>query len=426
MAVDMNNLSGNDASDQETAPPKQEVLMPAAPDGGARAWFHAFLGHMLFFNTWGITNSYGVFQQYYTTHLETGPSAISWIGAVPVFLLFLLGIFSGRASDAGYFRHVFYSGVALQVLGMVAASFCTKYYQILLAQGVCVGIGNGLIFTPGLSVTSSYFKEKRSVAVGIAASGAGTGGMVYPAIVNQLINTRLGYSWTMRVLALVILITHIPAMVGYRPYLPKRSTGPLVDTAALKQKSFVFFTVGFFLHFWGLYMPFFFLGIFAREELHMSSSNNLLLVLNGVGVIGRILPNLIGQTFTGVMNITILFSLISALLLYCWAAITSVSGVYVWVVFNGIFAGGMQALFPTLATQQAPEANKVGTWTGMVLTVVSFACLTSAPIQGALIQALGGRYIGAQMFSASSIIVGGVLLVVARQSKTGGKIRIKI
>lgn len=343
-----------------------------------------------------------------------------------MFILFLMGIFSGRATDAGYFRHVFYTGVALQVLGMVAASFCTKYYQILLSQGVCVGLGNGLIFTPGLSVTSSYFKNKRTIAVGLAASGAGTGGMVYPAIVSQLINTKLGYSWTMRILALVILVTHIPAMVGYRPYLPKRSVGPLVDKEALKQKSFIFFTIGFFLHFWGLYMAFFYLGIFAREEFHLSSSLNLLIVLNGVGVVGRIVPNLIGQFYTGVMNITIAFSVISATLIYCWTAIESVSGLYVWVVFNGIFAGGMQALFPTLATQQAPEANKVGTWTGMVLTVVSFACLTSAPIQGALIQAMGGKYLGAQIFSATSIIVGGVFILLARQSKTGGKTWVKI
>lgn len=424
MAVQLEAL-GNDTSDVDSPAPKP-IDLPAAPDGGSRAWFHAFLGHMVFFNTWGITNSYGVFQQYYTQNLETGPSTIAWIGGVPMFLLFLLGIFSGRASDAGYFRHVFISGVALQVLGMVAASFCTKYYQILLSQGVCVGLGNGLLFTPGLSVTSSYFKEKRSIAVGLAASGAGTGGMVYPAIVSQLINTKLGYSWTMRILALVILVTHIPAMVGYRPYLPKRSVGPLIDKEALKQKSFVLFTIGFFLHFWGLYMAFFYLGIWAREEFHLSSSFNLLIVLNGVGVIGRILPNLIGQAFTGIMNITIVFSLISALFIYCWPAVNSVSGLYVWVVFNGIFAGGMQALFPTLATQQAPEANKVGTWTGMVLTVVSFACLTSAPIQGALIQAMGGRYIGAQMFSATSIIVGNVLLVLGRQSKTGGKIWVKI
>jgi hypothetical protein len=38
-------------------------------------------------------------------HKDTGPpSDISWIGSIQIFLLFFIGTFSGRATDAGYFR----------------------------------------------------------------------------------------------------------------------------------------------------------------------------------------------------------------------------------------------------------------------------------------------------------------------------------
>ena len=397
------------------------------PDGGFRAWFHVFLGHMVFFNTWGVTNSYGIFQQYYTQHLGFSPSSVGWIGGMQVFLLFGVGIFSGRASDAGYFRWFFVSGVALQVLGMLTTSWTTKYWQILLSQGVCVGLGHGLLFTPGLSVSSSYFKKHRSVAVGISAAGAATGGMVYPALVKSLLeDTNVGYPWTMRVFALTMLVTHIPSMVGYRPWLPKRPAGPLVDMEALRLKTYVFFVIAGFLLFWGLYMAFFFMGIYAREEIHYQDSFKLLVIINGVGVIGRIAPSLIGQHYTGIFNIGIILAVASAVSVYCWAAIENIGGLYVWVVVYGLVAGGMQSLFPILATQQAPTANKTGTWTGMALSVVSLANLTAAAIQGAIIQAEGGSYLGAQMFSATSILLGGVFLVLSRCSKFGTKFWIKV
>lgn len=32
------------------------------PDGGFNAWFQVFLAHLVNFNTWGVVNSFGVFQ----------------------------------------------------------------------------------------------------------------------------------------------------------------------------------------------------------------------------------------------------------------------------------------------------------------------------------------------------------------------------
>ena len=45
------------------------------------------------------------------------------------------------------------------------------YYQNLLSQGVGMGMGMGIMFIPALTVTSHYFHEKRSMAMGIVISG---------------------------------------------------------------------------------------------------------------------------------------------------------------------------------------------------------------------------------------------------------------
>lgn len=71
------------------------------PDGGLRAWIVVATGHLVIMNTWGYINSFGVFQTYYATELGLPPATISWIGSIQVFLLFFIGTFTGRITDAG-------------------------------------------------------------------------------------------------------------------------------------------------------------------------------------------------------------------------------------------------------------------------------------------------------------------------------------
>lgn len=158
------------------------------PDGGITAWLQVLAGHLMCFITWGLITSFGVFQPYYEETLGKEPSEISWIGTVQIFTLLLVGTFSGRASDAGLVHEAVFAGTFLIVLGLFMTSLSTEYYQLFLSQGVCTGLGMGILYMPGLSVPSSYFKAKKPFAVAIIASGAGSGGLVYPAMVQQLLS----------------------------------------------------------------------------------------------------------------------------------------------------------------------------------------------------------------------------------------------
>jgi MFS family permease len=124
-----------------------------------------------------MVQTFGVFQSYYSTNLlsSSTPSNISWIGSIQAFLLLFVGVVSGRALDAGYYNILFAIGSFLQVFGMMMTSLSTKYYQVFLAQGVCVGIGAGIIFTCGISIVGTYFSTRRSLAMGLVASGSSVG-----------------------------------------------------------------------------------------------------------------------------------------------------------------------------------------------------------------------------------------------------------
>jgi hypothetical protein len=74
------------------------------PDGGFVAWTQIFCAWLAVTNSWGFVNSFGAFQPYYESILPQTSSAISWIGSIQAFLVFSLGIFSGRALDRGWYR----------------------------------------------------------------------------------------------------------------------------------------------------------------------------------------------------------------------------------------------------------------------------------------------------------------------------------
>src|SRR5436305_6634770 len=124
-----------------------------------------------------INNSFGIFQTFYENDFlyGTSPSAVSWIGSIQGFLLMFAGVLCGWLLDAGYLRVQLCIGTFLQVFGLMMASLSTKYWQILLSQGFCVGLGAGFLYLPSVVVISQYFSSKIMLTTGIAASGSSVG-----------------------------------------------------------------------------------------------------------------------------------------------------------------------------------------------------------------------------------------------------------
>lgn len=141
----------------------------------------------------------------------------------------------------------------------------------------------------------------------------------------------------------------------------------------------------------------------------------MLLILNGVGAIGRTLPNYLADRI-GAINVFIPTSLIASVLAYCFIAIDDPTGLYAWVVLYGIVAAGIQSLFPAALSFLTTDLRKLGVRMGMVFTIVSFSVLTGPPIAGAIINSPAG-YTGAKAFAGSAIAVGCGFLIAAKVTK---------
>lgn len=152
----------------------------------------------------------------------------------------------------------------------------------------------------------------------------------------------------------------------------------------------------------------------------------MLLILNGVGIIGRIIPNYIADR-VGPVNVFIPTSAVASMLMFCFIAIRNPVGLYVWSIIYGIIAAGIQSLFPAALALLTPDLRKLGVRMGMIFTIVSFAVLTGPPVAGAIVASAGG-YTGAKAFAGCSIAIGCLFLIAAKATsikKTGSGWRSK-
>lgn len=142
-----------------------------------------------------------------------------------------------------FVRHLILAGTFLVVFGLMMTSLITEFWQAILAQGFCVGIGAGCLFIPSVAIVSTYFDAKRIFATGIAAAGSSVGGVIYPIIFFRL-QSRIGFGWATRVVAFIALATLVLPCICMRPRLQAKSARSLLLPRAFKEVPYTLVTAG--------------------------------------------------------------------------------------------------------------------------------------------------------------------------------------
>ncbi|KAI6314071.1 hypothetical protein MCOR34_005079 [Pyricularia oryzae] len=300
------------------------------PNGGLRAWLQVLGGFLLFFNSWAIVNSFGVYQSYYSQNLlsSQSPSNISWIGSIQGFLLLAVGCIAGPLFDAGYFRIVVTTGAFLVVVGFMMTSLGTEYWHMLLGQGFCMGLGAGCLVVPSLALLPQYFgPSKRALVIGIAVTGSSLGGVVYPLLFTALLS-RIGFGWTNRVLGFISLGTLGTAVIVMRTRVKPRQVRSLFDPASFHETPYLLYCAALFCSNFGFFVPVFYLQQYALGhglEHSEDLARNLVAVLNGASILGRLAPSLV-VPYIGPINTMIWVAGMAAVVTFCWVAVNDLAG----------------------------------------------------------------------------------------------------
>lgn len=143
--------------------------------------------------------------------------------------------------------------------------------------------------------------------------------------------------------------------------------------------------------------------------------------MNAVGLPARPMLGYIADRYFGPLNCLIPSILICSILMYSWQAVSDATGLYIFAVFYGLFAAFALSLFVGTVPSLTKDLSKIGTRVGMLLTLMSFAPLTGQSVAGALIDKGKGRYIYAQVWGGTSLMLGVACCIGARLYISGWK-----
>ncbi|KAI1138582.1 MFS general substrate transporter [Hypoxylon sp. FL0543] len=396
------------------------------PDGGALAWRQVVACHFVNAMACGYGAAFGIYQLYYSETLKLPSAQISWIGSVQVFLNNVICTAAGRLADAGYARETVLAGSFIALVGTFMTSLATEYWQIFLAQGVCTGIGLGLMFMPTITIVTSYFNKRRALAMSLSSAGTGTGSIIFPATVQYLI-PKIGFPWAVRCSGFVALFMVVLMNLLLKPRVLPKKAGALVDWASFKEPSYVIFAAGTFMVYWALYFGFFYVNTYAITVASFTptSAVSLLLIMNAVSVPARPVVGYLADNVLGPINTFVLASISLAIAFFSWIAIDTHSTMYALAILFGVTNSAAQGAMGGALASLTKDPSKMGVRFGMCCTILGFATVAGPPTAGAIIDYSGG-YLWAQVWAGLVSICGAVTLGVSRYWIAGAKLKVKV
>ncbi|CAG7563244.1 unnamed protein product, partial [Fusarium equiseti] len=327
---------------QDTGSPPVEDRKTDEPRYG---WVVVVLVFLINAHTWGLIGSYSIFLAYY---LHSGvfenpdPLTLAFVAGLSFSIALLVAPIVTRLSPWIGTRPTVTIGVFLQAGGLIGASFSTKIWHLVLAQGLLFGAGVGLIVNVTVSIVPQWFVARRSFAVALTTAGSGTGGLIYSLSIHRMIDS-LGVSWAFRILAFVSFVVNGSATLFLRDR--NHALGSVhrgFNTGLFKRTEFFLFLAwGFFSQF-GFGITIFSLSDFAQTMGFTSQQGSYAsAVFNLSQAIGRPLIGLASDRFgrLNVAGISTLAASISTLLIWTLAG-KSFAGTIIYTLF-GAFASNM-------------------------------------------------------------------------------------
>ncbi|KFY72282.1 hypothetical protein V499_07568 [Pseudogymnoascus sp. VKM F-103] len=415
--------SGNSPSSEEEQ--TALVITPRRADRGKDAWLFLAASTVIEALVWGFSFSFGVFQDYYSTHEPfAGATNIATISTTSTGIMYMAGLllFPAYKTWPNLADRSKWVGLPLMATALIAASFANSVNHLLLTQGVMFALGGSVVYYPALAFVDGWFIERKGLAFGIMWGGSGAAGLCIPFTINWLLHAY-GFRNTLRIWAVVITVISAPLIYFLRARIPPSQTRQPVRQGLgfLRTKTFWLLQMGLTMESLGYFIPSIYLPTFARSLGYGPSIGTLLVALvNASSVPSTILLGMLIDRFhvTTVVIISTVGAVLSVFLF--WGFSDALPLLIVFSILYGLFAGGFVTTISGIvkAVKGLDETTDVGTLLGILSAgrgigavasgPLSEALLSSRPWQGKATLAYGTGYGGLIVFTGITAAVGGV------------------
>ncbi|KAI1177169.1 major facilitator superfamily domain-containing protein [Nemania sp. FL0916] len=345
---------------------RHEFSLPPT-DGGKDAWLFLAAVFVVDALVWGFPFAFGVFQNYYNSHAPfAGQPGIVTIGTSSMGIMYLttpiiMGVYQALRHWARWMPLI---GLIIMALALALSSFATNTTHLIITQGILYGLGGGITYCPCIVYLGEWFVKRKGLAYGIMWSGTGLAGVIFPLLLESLLDS-LGFRTTLRLWAGLLLVLTAPLSFLIKPRLPPSASSQfrffnlwfVISPAFLVyQTANIVEATGFFLP--GLYLP-----TYARSTLgapSLSAATTILLV-NVSSVFGCVAMGWFIDRFH--VTTCILLSTIGATtsVLVIWGLSSSLGLLYFFCIAYGLFAGSFTSAWPGIMRDMTQKSQSSST-----------------------------------------------------------------
>lgn len=379
--------------------------------------------------------TFGIFQTAYSHEplLHGAKSSTGIIGTTMNGVIYLSMPFLFTALDRGSWarwrRQVAFAGIALSSVAFLVSSFSTQIWHLILTQGIFAALGNAMLYSPTTLYLDESFNSGKATAYGATLASKNIVGTVCPIMASALLR-HMGFRWTLRIWAGIVLITGIAGM-AIMPNVPAsvRRSPRSTPWSFLRHQTFYVYSIANLIFSTGYGIPSTYLSSYASDILGLSTLSSALMItlFNAPGIISSLgfglLSDKLGLSASSTTLISAAGSSICAFLLWGLAS-NRIPGVLIaFSVCFGFFAGAYSSTWAGSIKQMEKEAAEKNEAinTGMLYGLMNGArgigyvasglvgveLLDAGAVQGSGRWAFGTEYGALILFTALSCVFGG-------------------
>ena len=311
------------------------------------------------------------------------------------------GVVMGRLADRfGVAVPLVIASLALGA-GYIASGYATSLFQFAVAHGLFIGmLGNGATFGPVMADISQWFRQRRGLAVAIAATGNYLAGTVWPPVVQHFIDT-VGWRQTHIGIGLFCVATMLPLAFALRRRPPMLDAAPgrapiANARAALGlspnalQALLAIAGVGCCV---AMAMPQVHIVAYCSDLGYgVARGAEMLSVMLGLGIISRISSGWIADRIGGLATL-LLGSVLQAASLTFYLAFDSLTSLYLISALFGLVQGGIVPCY-AIVIREYFTPQEAGARLGVVLMATLFGMAFGGWMSGTIFD-LTGSYAAA-------------------------------
>ena len=339
------------------------------------------------FTVFGVAYSFGEFFGPMADEFGTNRSQTALFFALTTFAYFALGIATGRIADRVGPRPVVLFGAAAMVTGLLSTAEVESIEVGYLTYGLGVGLGVACCYVPMVATVGGWFEQRRTLALGLAVAGIGTGTLVLVPVVEWLIDDR-GWREAYRVLAFVaggLLV--LAALGATRPPTAAGRPVPVRDAIRGRTDFWILYVSSLLLSV-SLFTPF----VFMADYVDVAGVDGSAAVLLGLIGMASIVGRLGFGAVAGRLSLDRLYQasfLVLSLSFVIWlAADDSYPLLLAYAVVLGVAYGGFIALSPAVVADRFGVVGMGGVL-GALYTAAGVGGLVGPPSMGLIIDESG-------------------------------------